>query len=147
MKVYLIQDIEHVGFAGEMIKVKDGYAKNYLLPRKLAKEVTLANEHLFAKRVREVENRKQALESKTSMMAEKINQIELTLKRKMHDDGKLYGAVGAHEIVELLAEKGIKVSKNQVIFGKSIKERGTYDVKVKLSNTLKPQVSLKVMAE
>ena len=147
MRVYLLKDIEQIGFAGEIIKVKDGYAKNYLIPHKLAMQVTVTNEHMFAKKVNEVENRKKALESKTSMLAEKINKLKLTLKRKLHDDGKLYGSVSANEIVDLVAAEGIKISKSQVLFDKSIKERGAYDVKIKLSNALKPICAVKIVAE
>jgi len=147
MRVYLLKDIEQFGFAGEIIKVKDGHAKNYLIPHKLAMQVTVANEHMFAKKLHEVENRKKALESKTSMLAEKINNLKLTLKRKLHDNGKLYGSVRASEIVDLVATEGIKISKSQVLFDKSIKERGAYGVKIKLSNTLKPICAVKIVAE
>ncbi|HBR70363.1 TPA: 50S ribosomal protein L9 [Candidatus Dependentiae bacterium] len=147
MKIYLLKDIEKVGFAGEILKVKDGYAKNFLLPRGLGVEVTPANEAVLSKHITEVENRKKALESKTSMLAEKIGNLKFTLKRKMHDDGKLYGALSPQEIVDLLTNEGIKISKSQVIFDKSIKERGSYEVVIKLSNNLKPTLNIKIVAE
>ena len=147
MKVFLLKDIEKVGFAGEILKVKPGYAKNFLIPHGFALEITPENEKLYAKKIHEVENRKKALESKTSMLAEKIGKLKLTLKRKMHDDGKLYGSISPAEIVDLLAEEGVKIAKNQVIIEKSIKERGTYDIVIKLSNALQPTCSLKVVAE
>lgn len=147
MKIYLLKDIEKVGFAGEILKVKDGYAKNFLMPRGLAVEVTPSNEASLSKRMVEVENRKKALESKTSMLAEKISKLKFTLKRKMHDDGKLYGAISPQEIVDLLAEDGIKVTKSQIIFDKSIKERGSYEVIIKLSNSLRPTLNVKIVAQ
>jgi large subunit ribosomal protein L9 len=147
MKVYLLKDIEKIGFAGEILKVKDGYAQNYLFPQKLAAQVTPANEALYSKKFVEVENRKKAIASKTSMLAEKIINLKLSLKRKMHDNGKLYGSINPQEIADLLGKEGVKVSKSQIIFDKSIKERGTYDVIVKLSNSLQPKMSLKITAE
>ncbi len=147
MKVFLLKDVEKVGCAGEMLKVKDGFAFNFLIPHGLAIIVTPENEHLFSKKIREIENRKQVIESKTSMLAERINSLKLILKRKKHDSDKLYGAVGAHEIVDLLSSEGIKVTKSQIIFNKAIKELGNFDITIKLSNSLQPKCSVKIVAE
>lgn len=147
MKVYLKKDVEKVGLAGEIIKVKEGFAINYLIPRGFAMPVTEANANFFKKRERTIENRKEVLSSQTSMLAEKINSMDLVLKKKMHDDGKLYGALSSTDIVEKLAEKGVSVGKNQIIFGKSIKSKGVYEVVIKLSSRLQPKVRVTVVSE
>lgn len=147
MKVFLLKDVAKVGIAGEVLKVADGYADNYLLPKKLAVKITPANEKFYAKHTKTVEKRKDAIASKTSMLAEKIKALTLTIKHKSHDDGKLYGSINESEIVDLLAKEGVSISKSQVLFDKSIKEKGLYKVTIKLSSTLKPQVSLKVVPE
>lgn len=147
MKVYLKKDVEKVGMTGEIIKVKEGFAINYLIPRGLATAVTDANADFFKKRERTIENRKEVLSTQTSMLAEKINSLDLVLKKKMHDDGKLYGAVSPSDIVEKLAEKGVSVGKNQVIFGKSIKSKGVYEVIIKLSSRLQPKIKLAIVSE
>ncbi len=147
MKVYLLKDIEKVGLAGEIIKVSDGFARNNLFPRKLALEVTAEKEEFFKKREKIVEKRQEKIATQTSMLAEKIKSLKLTLKRKIHDDGKLYGSVNPNEIVELLADNGISIAKNQVDLEKSIKEKGTYEVTIKLSSRLQPKLTLNVIAE
>ena len=147
MKVYLKKDIEKVGMAGEIIRVKEGYANNFLIPRGLAVEVTDTNANFFAKRERTVENRKEVLSTQTSMLAEKIGALELVLKKKMHDDGKLYGAISAGDIIDKLSEKGVSVGKNQIVFAKSIKTQGVHDVTIKLSSRLMPKIKVKVIAE
>jgi len=147
MKVYLFKNVEKVGMAGEIIKVSDGYAKNFLIPNKLAQEVTSHNEQFFKKRELVLEHKKEVVATQTSMLAQKISQTAVTLKRKLHNDGKLYGAVSAHEIVDLLAEKGISISKSQVDMPKAIKEKGVYEVTIKLSSRLQPKITLKVVAE
>ena len=147
MKVYLKKDVEKIGLAGEIIKVKEGFAINYLIPRGFAMAVTDANANFFKKRERTIENRKEVLSSQTSMLAEKINSMDLVLKKKMHDDGKLYGALSSSDIVEKLAEKGVSVGKNQIIFGKSIKSKGVYEVVIKLSSRLQPKVKVTVVSE
>ena len=144
MKVYLLQDVAKVGFAGEIIKVADGYAQNFLFPRKLGVAVTSSNEKFYLSKVKNVEHRKEALSSEQSMYSEKISHLKLSLKKKTHDDDRLYAAINASDIVELLAKEGIKVSKSQVKFDKSIKKAGEHKVTVKLSSKLQPQFTLKV---
>jgi len=145
MKVFLLKDVEKIGLAGEVLKVKEGFATNYLVPRKLAVILTPKNEKHYLDRVKNVEHRKEVISTKTSMLAEKISSLELKLKCKTHDDGKLYGSVSPADIVDLLAQKGVSISKNQVEFGKSIKSIGTYKVTIKLSSKLKPVLTLKVV--
>jgi large subunit ribosomal protein L9 len=145
MKVYLLKDIEKVGIAGEIITISDGYAKNFILPRKLGVEVTTTNTDFFQKRAKTIEHRKEVIATATSMLSEQIKNITITIKRKLHDDKKLYASVNPSDIVELLAEKNIKVSKSQIVFEKSIKEAGTYPVTIKLSSKLQPQITLKVV--
>jgi len=146
-KVFLLKDIENVGMANELVSVSDGYAQNFLFPRKLAMEVTSQNEASFSKRAKTIEKRQEVIATKTSMLAERIKSLNLTLKRKLHDDGKLYGSVNPSEIVDLLAEHGVSVAKNQIDLDKSIKAKGTYEVTIKLSSRLQPKVSVTVVAE
>ncbi len=147
MKVYMIKDVENIGLAGEILKVAEGYAVNFLIPKKLAVKVTPANEAFYEKNKRELVKREEVISSKTSMMAEKIKGLQLVIKRKMHDDGKLYGAVSSTEIVELMAENGVAVSKSQIEFDKNIKEKGTFEFTVKLTSKIKPKATLKVIAD
>ncbi|MCA9769924.1 50S ribosomal protein L9 [Candidatus Dependentiae bacterium] len=153
MKVFLLKDIPSVGMAGEIVKVKPGYATNFLLPRKLGVEITKKNESIFAERQKVIEHRSEVIATETSMLAEKIKALTLILREKVHGDGdnegkqKLYGAISASEIVDALATKGIRISKSQVEFSKSIKTTGTFEVTIKLSSRLKPKVTIKVMSE
>lgn len=146
IRVYLTKDIDKVGFAGEIIKVKEGYATNFIIPNKLGILVTAQNEASLLKKLKTVENRKEAVKTKTSMLAEKIKSLKLTYKTKTHDGNKLYGAVSASDVMDLLKTEGIVVAKNQVIFDKSIKNTGTFEVIVKLSNQLQPTFQLKVQS-
>ncbi len=147
IKVYLKKDVERIGMAGEIIDVKEGFAMNYLIPRGFGVVVTDTNSQFFKKRERTIEHRKEVISSQTSMLAEKIGALELILKKKMHDDGKLYGAVSAGDIVDKLAEKGVSVGKNQILFPKAIKSQGSYEVTVKLSSRLQPKIKVTILAE
>jgi len=147
MKIYLLTDIERVGIAGEIINVKNGYARNFIFPQKMGLEVTAANEAFYISKAKSVEERKAVIATKTSMLAEKISALTLKISHKAHDDGKLYGAVSAAEIMELLSKASVTVAKNQIILDKPIKEVGTFEVVIKLSNKLQPKIKLKVIAE
>jgi ribosomal protein L9 len=147
MKVFLRKDIEKVGIAGEIIKVTEGYGRNFLLPQGLGIEVTDLNESQFKKQIKHIEQRKEVIATKTSMLAERIKHISIKLKRKMHDDGKLYGAVNAIEIAEALSKEGVLVSKSQVVFEKSIKTKGSHDVIIKLTSRLQSTVTVTILPE
>lgn len=147
MKVYLLKDVERVGLAGQMLNVTDGYAANFLFPKKLAVEITPLNEAQYVHKVRVVEKHKEVVATKTSMLAEKIKHTELVIKRKLAEGDKLYGAISASDIVDLFAAAGISVAKNQIEFGKAIKTKGVHEFTVKLSSTLKPTAKIKVIPE
>lgn len=147
MKVYLLKDIQGVGIAGEIVKVKEGYADNFLLPRKMGIKITAKNAPFYEERAKHIDHRKEVISSKTSMLAEKIKTLKLTLKRKMHDDGKLYASINPSEVVALLSQEGVNVSKSQIKLDKTIKEKGLFDVTIKLTSKLKTTVQLSIIAE
>lgn len=146
MKVFMLKDVEKVGMAGTMVNVSDGYASNFLFPRKLAVQITSENQGSFKVKVQKVQEKVQVVNSKVAMLAERIKILNLVIKEKTHDDGKLYGAVGADEIVKLLKEKDISIDKKQVEFDKSVKAVGEHKITIKLSSKLKPQLTLKVVS-
>jgi large subunit ribosomal protein L9 len=147
MKVFLKQDIENLGMAGEIVRVTNGFANNFLLPRKFAIQVDAGNEAEFRKKMQHVESRKDVIASKTSMLAERIRSLTLTLKRKVQEEGRLYGSVSQNQIADALKEKGVSVSKSQVVFNKAIKEIGKFPVTIRLSSSLQPVIDVKVVAE
>ncbi len=147
MQIFLKKDVEKVGMAGEILKVSDGFARNFLFPKNLAVEITSQNKDFYQKQVKEVEHRKDVISTQTSMLGERIGSITLKLKRKMHDDGKLYGAVSQAEIVDALAQEGVNVSKNKIILGKSIKSKGTHEATIKLTARLQPRIKIVILPE
>jgi large subunit ribosomal protein L9 len=147
MKVYLTKDIEKVGLSGEIVKVTDGFGRNFIIARGLGIEVTDKNEQFYQNKSRTIEHRKEVIESKTSILAEKIKNLKVTIKRKMHNDGKLYGSISPVEIVDALHEHSISLSKSQVIFKKAVKEKGLHKVTIKLTTSLQPELTLNIIAE
>lgn len=147
MKVFMKKDVPQVGKAGTVLTIPDGYARNYLLPHNLAIEITEKNEASIKQALQKNISSKEAFVAKLSLMAEKIKSLHLVLKRKLHDDGKLYGAVNAHEVVELLAQHDIVVKKNQIIFKKPIKTKGLHSITVELTGQLKSEFTLEIINE
>jgi large subunit ribosomal protein L9 len=147
MKIFLLKNVEKVGMAGEVIKATDGFAVNYLIPNKLGIEVTKANEGSFAKRAVVLDQRKEVIASKTSMLAEKIKGLTVIIKRKAHDKDKLFGSINPVEVTDALNQYGVSVAKNQVEFNKSIKTLGKHTVTIKLSSTLKPELAVTIIPE
>jgi large subunit ribosomal protein L9 len=147
MKVFLKENVERVGMAGEIITVSEGYGRNFLIPRGFAVAVTSENEAFYKTRLKTIEHRKEVIESKTSMLAEKIAHLGVTIKRKLHDDGKLYGSVSQAEIAEALASQGVNVAKSQIQMEKSIKEKGAHVVTIKLTSRLQPSLKVHVVSE
>ena len=147
MRIFLLQDVEKLGMAGQVVDVTDGYAQNFILPRKLGIKVTEADMNFYKQRTVKEKVTAEVLSSKVAMLAERIKGMHITIKERVHDDGKLYGAVGADEVVELLKAKEVIINRKQVEFAKAVKAIGEHKVVIKLSAKLKPELTLKVVAK
>ena len=132
MKVIFQQDVKGQGKKGELKEVSEGYARNYLLPRKLATEATKDNINAFtqkekAKRAQELRDRQLAEEN-----AARLKDIVVTIRARAGSNGKLFGSVTSQEIAEALAEQhGINIEKIRIVQGEPIKSFGSYEVKCK----------------
>lgn len=132
MQLLLNKNIEHLGRIGEIVTVKPGYARNYLLPMGLAVPVTKANLAQIEKvRERAVAEERLRLESMREFAA-KVEQTSVTIEGRANDDGHLFGSVAATQIAHALQEKGITVEAKTIRLDHPIKEIGVYDVVVHL---------------
>ena len=140
MDIILTQDLEHLGRSGEVVKVKDGYARNYLLPRQLAMAATASN----IKRMEKDRARREALYQEQKQQAQaraaELSKVSLTMAVEVNDQEKLYGAVTDAEILKALETEGQKVDKKSLVVAKAIEELGIFEVGVKLH----PEVTAKV---
>jgi len=140
MEVILSQDIQNLGKIGDVVKVKEGYARNFLIPKKLAFLATAANlkriEQQKKKRQQEYEEAKKQAEE----LAEKLNKVSCTVNVEVNDLDKLYGAVGENDIMKSLEAEGFTIDKKCLILEKPIEELGIFDVGIKLH----PEVTAKI---
>lgn len=133
--------------AGQIVKVSDGYAKNFLIPKGLAKEIQDAEMAFYKNRVVQQKVAAEVISSKAAMIAERIKTMQVTIKKTIHDDGKLYGSISADEIVDLLKEQDVTIDRKQILFDKTIKTTGEHSVVIKISPKLKPKLTVKVIAK
>jgi large subunit ribosomal protein L9 len=147
MEIILREDVQHLGKAGEMVKVKDGYARNYLLPKGLAyvategnrKRVTFEAERIARMRATE----KQAAEGE----AAKLAGLSLTFAMKVGEEDKLYGSVTASDIQRRLEEQGVHVDKRKIDLAEPIRALGEFPVGIKLHAEVRPEITVVVVKE
>jgi len=146
MKVLLIKDVKGLGKAGEIKNVKDGYARNFLLPKGFAK---LATDEVIKAWQEEQKKKEEELKkeiSKINELKEKIEKTTLVIKHKLGANGQLYGAITNKEIANELLKKGIEIDKKHIEM-KQIKSVGEYDVDVKLGHGIHATLKLIVEGE
>ena len=147
MKVILREDVENLGKGGELVEVRPGYGRNFLIPRGLA---VLAN----AKNVRELDHQKKVAEAKAAKLkqsaeafAKRLAETPVALRRKVGEQDKLYGSVTALDIAEALAARGIQLDRRAIDLSEPIKTVGDHEVSVKLHREVVGKVKVKVEAE
>jgi len=133
MQVILLQDVKGVGKAGTVAKVSDGYARNMLLPRGLAKEATPGNIKELEKKQEELRARRAEDLASARAMAEKIEKVTVTIKTKAGEGGRLFGAITSKDLSEALQEQyGFEVDKKKFVLDSPIKQVGEMEVEIKL---------------
>ena len=146
MKVILLQDVKNVGKANDVVDVSDGYGRNFLLKNKLAKETSAANmNEVKLKKGAEAEHARRALEE-AKATKEKLDDKKFTLKMKSGEGGKLYGAVTDKDIADELKKNGFDISKEQVVIKDTIKNVGTFGVRIKLHPKVSAEITVEVEA-
>jgi len=142
MDIILLERVEKLGGIGDVVTVRDGYARNYLLPNKKALRANEANKKVFEANRERLEQENAERRSESEKRGEEINGTEIVLIRASSNSGQLYGSVNVRDIVAGLDEKGHKIDKRQVIMGSPIKTIGMFDVTV----ALHPEVHITIKA-
>ena len=147
MKVILREDIDGLGKSGELVTVKDGFGRNYMLPRKKA---VLANEQ----NLRQLEHEKAVITARSAKLkgaaeelAKKVGSIKITIKRKVGEQDKLFGSVTALDIAEALAASGQQVDRRGLHLPEPIKTVGTHEVELRLHREVAAKIKVEVVPE
>ena len=147
MKVILTEEIRGLGTRGDVVNVKDGYARNFLLPKNLAREATSGNLKSI-----EQERKKWALLAQqekdvAQKAANSVKGVKITITKRTGDSGQLFGSVTANEIADALEAKGINVDKRRIELAHPIKAMGVHDVEVRLHREVSAQIQVEVVPQ
>jgi len=147
MEIILRADVQHLGKIGEVVKVKDGYARNYLLPQGLAYPATEANKKKITYEGERLAKQQAAEKSAAETEATRLADVHLTFEVKVGEEEKLYGSVTASDIQRKLEELGIHVDKRKIDLAEPIRELGEYNVGIKIHPEVRPEVRVTVVKE
>ena len=148
MKVILQQDVRGQGKKGQLVEVSDGYARNFLLPKKLAVPATAENVNTMKQQEKARQAQMAAEKAEAQALAEKLKSIQVKLTAKAGEGGRLFGAVTSKEIAEALsAQHGLNIAKNKLVLDEPIKSCGGYQIKAKLGYEIMGTVKVMVVEE
>lgn len=146
-EILLMRDVSELGSEGDVVTVADGYARNFLFPRKLAAPVTEATRRRLAKLRREREEDLKARLEGCRRLADRLAGISCTIAVKAGEDEKLYGSVTAADIVDSLKQQGVEIDRHAVALEHPLKELGVFDVKINLHPQVEATVKVWVVEE
>ena len=147
MKVILLQDVKGKGKKGQMLEVSDGYARNYMLPRKLAIEATPDAINTMRMNDKAAQERIAREKAEAMAVSKQLREMTVTVTAKGGGAGRLFGSVTNAEIAEALAKTGIKLDKRKIVISEPIKNVGTYTVTCKLGYEISAPLSVKIVEE
>lgn len=147
MKVILREDVEKLGKAGEVVKVADGYGRNFLIPRQLAFLANVRNMKTLDHDRRVIETRAKKARKAAEDVASTLSGMSVAISAKAGEEGKLFGAVTSRDIAEALEKAGVKMERKSIQLAEPIKQLGEYKVKVRVAAEVVPEITVTVTAE
>lgn len=146
MKLILRADVDSLGRLGDVVKVKPGYGRNYLIPQGLAKPATEANLKAFEVERKKLQDAADKLRGEANVLAEKIAATPISIEVRVGEGNKLYGSVTASNIGDALAEAGIELDRRKIILAEPIRSLGEYEIEIKLHPDVHGELKLSVVS-
>ena len=147
MEVILREDVPNLGLRGEVVKVADGYGRNYLLPRKMAMQATDTNKAVIEQMKAAAERRSATEKAQSEALAAKLDPIVLSFTRRSGEAGHLFGSVTSADIAADLAAQGFEVDRRKIQLGEPLKSIGDFKIAIRLHRDVTARVTVKVLAE
>jgi large subunit ribosomal protein L9 len=147
MEIILRTWVEHLGERGDIVKVADGYARNYLLPRKLALPATAGNRKHVERERQQMESREAEEKAQAEAIAARLATVDLEFTRRVGDTEQLYGSVTASDIAEALAEKGFDIDRRKLVLPDPLKALGDHPVPLKVHRAVTVTLTVKVLRQ
>jgi large subunit ribosomal protein L9 len=148
MEIILKQDIDNLGSKDDIVSVRDGYARNFLIPRGMAVSATESAKKMHAENIKQRAHKEAKVKAEAQVLAEKLKSVKLSIGAKTSSKGKIFGSVNTIQIAEALQAKGFSVERKQIsINEESIKEVGTYVAKIKLHKEVSTEIEFEIIGE
>ena len=147
MELILKEDVANLGFKGDLVTVKDGYGRNYLIPQKLAVIATESAKKMLAEDIKQRAHKLERIKNEAQELADKVKDITLTVGAKASSTGKIFGAIGPIQIADAFEKAGYAVDRKSIVLKDTIKELGAYTAVLKLHREVTTEVALEVVAE
>jgi len=147
MKVFLKEDVKNLGKIGEVVNVAEGYARNFLLPKKFAVEANPKNLKEFEHNKRTIQEKAAKIKDASRATADKLSALTLKIRAKAGEEDKLFGSVTTMDIVEAFRAEGFEIDKKKVLLGEPIKRLGEYTVEVKIHSEVNATVKVQVISD
>jgi large subunit ribosomal protein L9 len=145
MDVILLQDVEGLGLAGDVVNVKPGFLRNYLVPRKLALRASKRNLALADEKKRVTQARLARQDKINQELAATLEKIEITIEMQVGEEERLFGSVTTQNIQKSLADQNIQIERHDILLEEPIKALGVYTVPIKLASEIKPEIKVYVI--
>lgn len=147
MKIILKQDFENLGNAGDILEVKNGYARNFLIPRQIALQASPTNLKLFEREKRQVEIKESKDQRIAEQLAKKLGGVSVTATVAVGQEDKVFGAVTSQDIADLLKSQGFEIDRRKIQLDEPYKALGIYEVPIKLHSEVEAKIKLWVVKE
>ena len=146
MEIILKEDIANLGYKNDIVKVKDGYGRNYLIPQGKAVIATESAKKVLAENERQRAHKVAKIKADAETLASKLNGVKVVISAKANEDGTIFGGVGAAQVAEALAAKGFEIDRKAIV-AETAKALGEYTATVNLHKEVKAEVAFEVVAE
>lgn len=147
MEIILKEDVINIGYKGDIVKVKDGYGRNYLIPQKKAILATESAKKMLAEDLKQRAHKLERIKNEAQELADKLKDITLNVGAKTSTTGKIFGAVGPIQIADAFEKAGFAVDRKVIVLKEPVKEIGSYKVTLKLHKEVAVEVAFNVVAE
>lgn len=147
MEVILQQDVAGLGYKNDVIKVRAGYGRNYLIPNGLALLASPSNKKMVEENIRQASHKAERIKQDAEELAAKIGALTIDMGTKAGESGKIFGAITALQVSDILKTKGFEIDRRKIIFRETPKQLGTYTVVLDLHKEVKHEIQINVIAE
>lgn len=147
MKVILQEDVKNLGRIGDVVNVSDGYARNYLVPKKLAVEANIKNVRSMEHEKRKIEEKAKKIKGEALGLSERISAMSLTLHAKAGEEERIFGSITTMDISDALKKEGLDIDRKRILLDEPIKRLGSYTIGIKIHPELVTNLNITVAAE